>query len=80
MVQALFALNERYLINEKGSVQATDSLPVRPANFGAIVNSMLAMPGERPEELESSVGLLGNLLRAVEELCAGPLRELNEQT
>ena len=30
-------------------------------------------------ELESSVGRLGNLLETVEELCAGPLRELDEQ-
>jgi predicted nucleotidyltransferase len=78
MVQTLFALNERYLISEKGSVEATDSLPLRPANFGETVNSVLARPGERPEQLESSVERLENLLEAVEDLCAGPLRELNE--
>ena len=79
MVQALFALNKRYLISEKGSVGATDSLPLRPANFRGTVSSVLARPGEHPEELESSVGRLGNLLETVEELCARPLRELDEQ-
>jgi predicted nucleotidyltransferase len=79
MIQALFALNERYLINEKGSVEATDSLPLRPTNFKGTVNSVLARPGERPEELKSSVGRLENLLKDVEELCAGPLRETNER-
>ncbi len=71
MVQALFALNERYLINEKGSVEAADRLPLHPANFKERVNSVLARPGERPEELDSSIDRLENLLEAVEELCAG---------
>ncbi len=80
LVQTLFALNERYIINEKGSVEAADSLPLRPANFKETVNCVLARPGERPEELESSVERLENLLVDVEELCAGPLRELDERT
>ncbi len=72
MVQALFALNERYLINEKGSVEATDTLPLRPGDFKGTVNSVLARPGEGSQELRSSVGRLDDLLAAVEELCAGP--------
>jgi hypothetical protein len=49
MVQVIFTLNERYLINEKSSVEAADSLPLRPANFKETVDSVLARPGERPE-------------------------------
>ena len=75
MVQVLFALNERYIINEKGSVEAADSLPLRPANFKEIINSVLARPGERPEQLESSVRSLEDLLEAVEGLCAPDLSE-----
>ena len=78
MVQTLFALNERYLINEKGSVETADSLSLCPMNFKETVNSILARPGGRPKHLETSVGRLENLLEAVEGLCAGPLRELNE--
>jgi hypothetical protein len=70
MVQALFALNERYIINEKGSVEAADSLPLRPTNFKETVNSVLARPGEHPEQLETSVGRLENVLAAVERLRA----------
>ena len=78
MVQALFALNERYLINEKGSVEAASTLTLRPANFSETVNAVLAHPGDHPEQLESSVRRLEELLEAVEGLCAEPLREPNE--
>ncbi|HEV3477068.1 MAG TPA: nucleotidyltransferase domain-containing protein [Rubrobacteraceae bacterium] len=73
MVQTLFALNERYLINEKGSVEVANSLPLRPDNFREIVDSVLARPGGSPQELEGSVGNIEGLLVAVEELCAGVL-------
>lgn len=68
MVQALFALNERYLINEKGSVEAANYLTLRPANFSETVNSVLARPGERPEDLEDSIRRLEDLLKVIEEL------------
>jgi hypothetical protein len=70
MVQVLFALNERFLINEKGSVEAASSLPLCPAEFKETVNSVLGCPGEHPEQLLTSVERLENLLAAVERLCA----------
>jgi predicted nucleotidyltransferase len=73
MVQTLFALNERYLINEKGSVEVANSLPLRPDKFREIVDSVLARPGGSPQELEGSLGNIEGLLVAVEELCAGVL-------
>lgn len=75
MVQALFALNQRYLVNEKGSVEAADSLPLRPPDFREVIGSVLARPGEYPEELASSIGRLEHLLEALEKLCVGPLNE-----
>lgn len=80
MTQALFALNERYLINEKGSVQATISLPLRSENFGATVNSVLARPGDGPKQLESSIERLEGLLKDVEDLCADYLHGRVEST
>ena len=80
MVQALFALNQRYLVNEKGSVEAADSLPLRPTNLKETVNSVLARPGGRPEHLESSVRRFETVLEVVEELCAEPLRQVDEQS
>jgi hypothetical protein len=63
-------MNERYLINEKGSVEAADSLPLRPTDLSETVNSVLAHRGERPKELEEGVRRLEDLLEAVEKLCA----------
>ena len=70
MVQALFALNERCLINEKGAVEAAGLLPLSPEDFGETVQSVLARPGETPQVLEGSVDRLEDLLIAAEELCA----------
>jgi hypothetical protein len=70
LVQVLFALNGRYLINEIGSVEATESLSLCPADFKETVNSVLGRPGEHPAQLETSVERLENLLAAVERLCA----------
>lgn len=69
LTQALFALNERYVINEKGSVEAAGLLPVSPAHFRETINTVLAYPGERPDQLQDSVGRLESLLEAVETLC-----------
>jgi predicted nucleotidyltransferase len=78
MVQCLFALNERYIVNEKGSVEAADRLPLHPASFKERINSVLARPGDRPEELEGSIDRLENLLEEVEKRCAGLLGEPSE--
>lgn len=69
LVQTLFALNERYVINEKGSVEAAGSLPVSPPGFADTIGSVLACPGERPDQLQGSVRRLEGLLEAVETLC-----------
>lgn len=68
LVQTLFALNERYVINEKGSVEAAGALPVSPPQFADIIGSVLACPGDNPDQLQGSVGRLEIL---VEALCRG---------
>lgn len=70
MTQALFALNERYVINEKGSIAAAASLPYAPVNFEATVQYTLAYSGKSPVRLESSVEKFERVLETVENLCA----------
>lgn len=69
LAQALFALNERYIVNEKGSVEAADSLPMGPPDFNKIITSVLAAPGENSDELHESIRRFEVLLKSVERLC-----------
>lgn len=69
LTQALFALNERYIINEKGSVEAAAWLPVVPPDFREIIASVLAAPGHHSNDLHDSIRRLEVLLESVERLC-----------
>jgi predicted nucleotidyltransferase len=69
LVQVLFALNERYFVNEKGSVNAVDSFAVHPTDFGAVVSDILAHPSLDAAQLRTSAGRLEELVRAVRALC-----------
>ena len=44
MTQALFAANDRYFVNEKGSVRAADSFAARPEGFGEAASEVARMP------------------------------------
>jgi len=47
LVQVLYALNERYFVNEKGSARAADSFPFHPAGFGEILDRPGPAQGQR---------------------------------
>lgn len=75
LVQALFALNERYFVNEKGSLRAVRSFEKRPEEFEETVAGMLARPGGEAGRLADSIGRLGGLVLEVREMCeASPER------
>lgn len=71
MTQALFAANDRYLLNEKGSVRAADSFTVRPEGFGETASELLGCPGRDAETLTETLSRYEALLVAVRESCAG---------
>ena len=70
LVQVLFALNERYFVNEKGSIRAAESFALLPDRFGETVTDVLGRVGEEPAKLEATVGALDGLVSAVRNLCA----------
>jgi predicted nucleotidyltransferase len=70
LVQVLFALNERYFVNEKGSVKATSTFPLRPDEFEETVSSVLAEPGRDPARLRASVRRLEELVQTTREMSA----------
>ncbi len=71
MVQALFALNERYWLHEKGSIALADRLGRKPERFGARVGAVLGGLGREPFELTGSLDRLTEILAEVERLCGG---------
>lgn len=69
LVQVLFALNERYFTNEKGSVDAIRAFPLKPSRFGARVTSVLGRPGTTPARLTAAADQFDRLVGEVAALC-----------
>jgi predicted nucleotidyltransferase len=69
MVQALFAANERWFLNEKGSVAAVEALPVKPEWFSEAASRLLACPGPDAKALPESVSRCELLLGEVRRSC-----------
>jgi len=64
----LFALNERYLINEKGAVAAAGRLTLRVPTFRATVEEVLSRPGAKPSELRERLQRLEGVVLAARTL------------
>lgn len=71
MVQALFGLNKRYWINEKGAVEEAEAFLRSPGDLGARVRRCLGEIGTGPEGLQRSLQELRLLLDDVERLVDG---------
>ena len=69
MVQALFAANERWFLNEKGSVRAVDSMRAKPGGFSEAASRLLGCPGQDAEALAGSVSRYKELLAKARESC-----------
>ncbi len=72
LVQVLFALNERYFMNEKGAVAAVAGLPKHPPSFAARIDAILANPGADAASLRDSIAAMEKLLSETR-LLAPPL-------
>ncbi|MFI9359559.1 nucleotidyltransferase domain-containing protein [Kitasatospora sp. NPDC053057] len=55
LVQALYARDRRWCLNEKGALAAADQLTGVPADFGVRVRQLLGAAGETPEALAATV-------------------------
>jgi hypothetical protein len=71
LVQVLFAVNERYFLNEKGALTAISGFPNVPHQFGRQAVALLARAGETPDRLLTSLERAAKMLTSVEELAAG---------
>jgi len=50
MVQALFALNEKYFVSDKYATRLVDQFALRPRDFTARPAQILSHPGATPAE------------------------------
>ncbi|MDH6128076.1 nucleotidyltransferase domain-containing protein [Kitasatospora sp. GP82] len=55
LVQAMYAEDRRWCLNEKGALAVAEALPGAPAGFGPRVRSLLGKPGETAELLAATV-------------------------
>jgi hypothetical protein len=65
MVLVLFALNRRYLVNDKTALSEISDFPLCPHDFRNRVEALLSRVGASAAELERSVGLLRALFEEV---------------
>jgi predicted nucleotidyltransferase len=69
MVQALFARNGRWFLNEKGSVAAVEAFPARPEGFSETASRLLGCPGQDSGTLAEAVSRCEALLDEVRRSC-----------
>ncbi|WP_250403675.1 DUF4037 domain-containing protein [Streptomyces cellostaticus] len=55
LVQAMFAAERRWCLNEKGALAVAEALPVAPSGFGPRVRGLLAAPGRTARSLAATV-------------------------
>lgn len=70
LVQALYAVNERYLIDEKRALKGVEDLPLHPHAYNERTSAVLSRPGEGADELRASLKTLRALVDEVGDLCA----------
>lgn len=62
LVQALFAADRRWCLNEKGALDAAERLPSTPAGFADRARAQLGCPGTTPESLLLTVSAAATLV------------------
>ncbi|MFF7991481.1 nucleotidyltransferase domain-containing protein [Kitasatospora xanthocidica] len=63
LVQALYAHDRRWCLNEKGSLAVAERLAAAPPDFGPRVRALLAAPGATAEELAATLARARELTR-----------------
>ncbi len=71
LTQVLFAMNETYFISDKKAVATIDTFALKPPNYSARVNHILAHAGSTASELSATVHDLEDLFHQVVEFTEG---------
>lgn len=70
LLLVLFALNHRYLINDKTALLEASAFPLCPPDLQKRIESLTSRVGSNSTELEQSVRHMNTLFREVVELCS----------
>jgi predicted nucleotidyltransferase len=70
LVLTLFALNNRYFVNDKTALEEVRAFDLAPAGFAERLAGLLAAVGGTPAEMGNAVGELRNLFEEVRALAA----------
>jgi predicted nucleotidyltransferase len=71
MVLVLYALNERFFLNEKNAFVESEGFRLRPRNFHREVARILGRPGNSPAELKRGVATMRAIVAELDVFCAG---------
>lgn len=74
LAQVLFAVNRRYLVNEKGSLAEIETFRLAPQGFSPRVRRLLARPGDLADGLGRSLERMAALVEEVRDLAGAPPR------
>jgi predicted nucleotidyltransferase len=69
LVQVLFALNQQFFLNEKGSVDLVETFELKPKEFAARVHTALGTVGRTANELEERLEQFSQLAEETGNLC-----------
>lgn len=72
LLQVLFAINERYWMNEKGAVALADTFPFRPAMLRERIEKAFALLGAEGSLIEEAIAVLEGVWRETDSLMAPP--------
>ncbi|MGC1676963.1 MAG: nucleotidyltransferase domain-containing protein [Candidatus Binataceae bacterium] len=70
MTLVAYAVNRRWLINEKGALKGLHTMPLRPRAAEVTIARVLANPGRTPEKLARSIGAMRALCDRFQKLAA----------
>jgi predicted nucleotidyltransferase len=69
MTLVLYALNQRYFVNEKGAFLESRGFAIEPPQFHQAVSAVLGSIGNSPQEMAGSVESMRSSLTLLEDLC-----------
>jgi len=66
--QVMFAMNEAYLMNEKGAAAIADSFDIVPSNYSNRINELFSLISENQEGSREALSILRDLIQETETL------------